>query len=243
MTLPAYSSLLRSPLLALAVVGWLLITAGYAGAQAPRAGDAAAAAKQPGNESANLLAIGQRIYREGMRPSGQPLTGIGPVQAARGGKDAACAACHRRSGYGASEGKFVIRPIIAPALLQEQTVAVTAPRIKARLGVSQRPPYTDVTLARAIRGGVDAAGKPLDPVMPRYALNDEEMKALTVTLWGEPTREDRHDTCNRQVCVPWPPSRGASCLAGRSRAPVAQFQSRTGAHGRSSARKAIAPRS
>ena len=90
----------------------------------------------------------------------------------------ACATCHRRSGYGTSEGRFVIRPIIGPALRQEQTVPVHSPRVKARLGTSQRPPYTEALLARAIRSGIDAAGKPLDPAMPRYALSDAEMKAL-----------------------------------------------------------------
>jgi hypothetical protein len=49
--------------------------------------------------------------------------------------------------------------------------------------VRHRPSYDEVTLARAIRGGIDAAGKPLDPVMPRYSLNDVEMKVLTGYLF------------------------------------------------------------
>ena len=132
---------------------------------------------------ATQLAIGQRLYREGIRPSGEPLTSVGSVQAKRAGKDAACAACHRRSGYGMSEGRFVIRPIIGPALTQEQTVPVRSPRVKARLGSSQRAPYTDALLARAIRDGIDASGKPLDPAMPRYVLTDVEMKALVAYLF------------------------------------------------------------
>ncbi|MDH5539824.1 MAG: c-type cytochrome, partial [Rhizobacter sp.] len=101
-----------------------------------------------------------------------------------GGKDAACAACHRRSGYGTTEGRYTIRPIIGPALLQQQVVPLYSPRIQSRLGTRQRPPYTEDLLARAVRTGIDAAGKPLDSVMPRYALSDEEMKALSAYLFS-----------------------------------------------------------
>ena len=57
---------------------------------------------------AALLALGQRLYRDGMRGSGEPLTALGAAQTRLSGKDAACATCHRRSGYGTSEGQFVI---------------------------------------------------------------------------------------------------------------------------------------
>ncbi len=144
---------------------------------------AQAAAPEASGDAAQL-ALGQRIYREGIGASGQALRAVGAAQAALGGKDAACATCHRRSGFGSSEGRFVIRPIIAPALLQEQSVALHAPRVKARVGTSQRPAYNEALLARAIRGGVDAAGKPLDAVMPRYALSDDEMKALSAYLFS-----------------------------------------------------------
>jgi Cytochrome c len=149
-------------------------TAAVGSASAP-AGDAQLAAR---------LAIGQRIYRDGVRASGEPLTAIGAAQAKLSGKDVACVACHRRSGYGTSEGRFVIRPITGPALQQEQTVAVHGPRIKALLGTTQRPPYTEASLARTVRGGVDAAGKALDALMPRYELTDEEAQALTAYLFS-----------------------------------------------------------
>jgi cytochrome c553 len=157
----------------------------FMAADVVRAQDAPVA--DPGSDAAQLaarLALGQRLYREGIGATGQPLKALGAAQTALAGKDAACATCHRRSGYGTSEGKFVIRPIIGPALLQEQTVPVQAPRVKARVGVSQRPPYSEALLARAIRTGVDAAGKPLDAVMPRYTLSDVEMKALSGYLFA-----------------------------------------------------------
>ena len=133
------------------------------------------------NEAA--FAMAQRLYREGLGASGEPLSALGPAQTRLSGKEAACVTCHRRSGYGTSEGRYSIRPIIGPALLQEQTVPAYSPRIKARLGSSQRPPYTEALLARALRSGLDAAGKPLDPVMPRYNLSDAELKALSTYLF------------------------------------------------------------
>jgi cytochrome c553 len=170
----------RLALLLAAVVACQFVAMDIASAQPARADEHTADAK--------LIALGQRIYREGIRPSGETLTAVGSAQIQRSGKDAACVACHRRSGYGATEGQFVVRPITGPALTHEQTLAVRSPRVKARLGSSLRPPYTEATLARAIRTGIDTAGKPLNPVMPRYALGDEEVKALAAYLFSLSTQ-------------------------------------------------------
>jgi cytochrome c553 len=155
----------------------------FAGAGVGRA-RAADAATDEAEKLIALKAVGQRIYRDGVLPSGEPLVGSGAAQTRLTGKDVACATCHRRSGHGTTEGKFAIRPITAQALLQEDTVTVHSPRIKAQLGTRTRPPYTPDLLARALRGGVDAAGKPLDSLMPRYALSDENMRALSAYLFS-----------------------------------------------------------
>lgn len=162
--------------LAIACLAWPVLVVAQATPAAPN--DAMLSAP------AHLPMLGQRLYREGLRPSGASLTAIGAAQTPLAGKDAACVTCHRRSGFGSTEGRYSVRPIIGPALLQEQTVALHSPRIKARLGTSQRPPYDPLLLARAIRSGLDAAGKPLDPVMPRYVLNDTEMAALSAYLFS-----------------------------------------------------------
>jgi len=143
----------------------------------------AQAADADGQDAASLE-LGQRIYREGIGASGEPLSGIGSARARLSGKNVACVACHRRSGYGTSEGRFFIRPITGPALREDLSVAVRSPRIKSRLGSRPRPAYTEATLARAIRKGVDSAGKPLDPAMPRYAMSDAEMKAIAAYLFS-----------------------------------------------------------
>jgi len=167
---------LRLSILTLVAVGGQLLAAGTVFAQSPPASDAVVDTAQ--------LALGQRIYREGLGEAGQSLKAVGAAQTSLSAKDAACASCHRRSGYGASEGKFVIRPITGPALRQEQTAEVQSVRGKARLGVALRPPYDEALLARAVRTGVDSSGKPLNAVMPRYALGDAEMKALSAYLFA-----------------------------------------------------------
>jgi len=45
-----------------------------------------------------------------------------------------------------------------------------------------RDPYTDATLARAIREGLDSQGRPLSYLMPRFALSDEDMAAVVEYL-------------------------------------------------------------
>ena len=45
-----------------------------------------------------------------------------------------------------------------------------------------RPAYDLALLARALRDGVDAAGRPFDPIMPRYDLSDEDVLNLDAFL-------------------------------------------------------------
>jgi mono/diheme cytochrome c family protein len=132
--------------------------------------------------SPEQLAIGQRIYREGITSSGGPLRAQTAAQTQLSGKTVACVACHRRSGYGSSEGQTTVRPITASALFEAQTLPIHSPRIKAQLGSRQRPAYSPALLARAIRQGLDSEGKPLDSLMPRFALTDEDLGALVAYL-------------------------------------------------------------
>ena len=129
-----------------------------------------------------LVALGQRIYRQGILPSGQALRGEARPGVFRSGSDAACSACHRRSGYGMTEGPVVIRPITRDALFQTQPLTAANPRIEHQLGQLAHPPYDDQTLARAIRSGVDVTGHALSDSMPRYGLSDDEIKPLLAYL-------------------------------------------------------------
>jgi len=45
-----------------------------------------------------------------------------------------------------------------------------------------RPSYTEASLARALRDGIDPAGHKLDPLMPRFVLDDAEIALLASYL-------------------------------------------------------------
>ena len=176
----------KNPWLETRAAGGMLVVALLCGmslmdashAQTAVAARAGAAEVRP----AVLVALGKRIYREAIDSSGTPIKAMGPSGVVLDGKDAACVTCHRRSGYGGSEGKYSVRPVTGPALFEDQTLIEHAPRIKAQLGARLRPAYSAETLARAIRAGTDSSGKPLEPVMPRFPLSDRDLKALAAYL-------------------------------------------------------------
>lgn len=138
--------------------------------------------------------IGEQIYIQGTDSSGEPLQGQteGDIEF----KDAHfnCAQCHRRSGYGSSEGGNYVLPITGTSLFNARNFdhadlfkklfkESQPPLFWARMRSSyQRPAYTDESLARALREGIDPSGRKLSPLMPRYTLNDRDMASLTAYL-------------------------------------------------------------
>ena len=125
----------------------------------------------------------ERLYRQGLLPSGRTLRGDREAGGAVEGAAAACATCHRRSGLGSWEGQIVIPPIIGRYLFRpgaRNVEDVDLPHVQGF--VPHRDPYTDATLARAIRDGVDQQNRKLSYLMPRYALDDATMKALIAYL-------------------------------------------------------------
>ncbi|MDB5777409.1 MAG: hypothetical protein JWP38_3542 [Herbaspirillum sp.] len=128
-------------------------------------------------------ASAQRLYREAILPSGATIRGDRGANGAVEGVDAACVNCHRRSGFGTTEGKFVIPPIAGKYLFRPH--GSRPEDIDFRYGpgfVPKREPYTDATLARAIRDGVGRDGTPLNALMPRFALDDVAMADLIAYL-------------------------------------------------------------
>ena len=129
--------------------------------------------------SADRTAAAQALFRNGILPSGTPLKGTREGGAGVAGKNAACASCHRRSGLGMSEGRIVTPSITGHYLFDpgERPVPEGESSPLAAAAYS-RIRYTDATLARAIRSGVGPTGKPLSPLMPRFALDDATMSLL-----------------------------------------------------------------
>ncbi|HET8748699.1 MAG TPA: c-type cytochrome [Ramlibacter sp.] len=149
-----------------AAIGMLLLALA---AQAGAAGEAPA----PGD----LVARGRALYRAGRRADGSPLVAGRTGGLVLAGAEAACVACHRRSGMGGAEGRSYIPPVTAAALFTPMPAGKGASAIG-----DGRPAYAEASLARALREGVDASGRHLDYVMPRYRLDDQEVRALHAYL-------------------------------------------------------------
>ena len=103
---------------------------------------------------------GLRMYRDGISPSGEPMTALVAGDVPVVGTQFSCENCHGRSGMGAAEGAYIVPPVAA------QFLFVESPQ-------PQRPAYDTDSLARVLRDGVTPSGRALSPqLMPRYSLAD-----------------------------------------------------------------------
>ncbi|MBI4916936.1 MAG: cytochrome C [Acidobacteria bacterium] len=147
-----------------------------------------AAVSAPGADSPSAVeaqrrAAGQTIYRSGILATGGPVRATVQGDVPLSGDQAACITCHRRSGFGSSEGRAIVRPVTGDALYKPVTLGlVGTANLWRSEGEGTRPGYTDETLARALRTGRDSSGRELDPLMPRYDLDDENVAALIAYL-------------------------------------------------------------
>lgn len=85
----------------------------------------------------------------------------------------ACANCHGLTGEGTEEGGLTAPSLIWSALASSHTSALTT---------NERAAYTEATLARAVRKGLDSSGVRLHPGMPQYSLTDEQAADLIAYL-------------------------------------------------------------
>ena len=139
---------------------------------------------EPPVASSAEVELGRRIYMEGILPSGESLTGKRQDAVQVEGAAAACETCHRRSGMGSLEGNIVVPPINGRFLFateENRPIALVDPRAPKNL-TRAHAPYTEESLAKAIRDGVNISGRPMSPLMPHYALSDIEIKAVTAYL-------------------------------------------------------------
>ncbi len=114
---------------------------------------------------------GRAIYLEGVSPTGAPVKAIVAGDTEVDAAQMTCVSCHRRSGLGSAESR-IQAPAVRGSILYRP----------AQSGYHDKPVYDDATLARAIRSGVDPKGKPFDPVMPRYAMDDRSLASLVAYL-------------------------------------------------------------
>ena len=133
----------------------------------------------------DLVAAGRRLYERGVLPSGEAVRAERAGMAVSGA-GAACVVCHRESGMGAYEGTRVVPPVAgrvlyAPVTNDADRRRPRTPEFSERY-VHARPAYDLESLARALRAGTDPEGRPLDWLMPRYALDDDAVAALDAYL-------------------------------------------------------------
>ncbi|WP_082717369.1 MULTISPECIES: c-type cytochrome [Burkholderia] len=122
---------------------------------------------------------GEAIYRHGVLASGAPLRALREGGLRMEGAAAACVNCHRRSGLGAKSGRTTIPPIAGTYLLHASTLGGENPGMPYVESMrSERAAYSDETLARAIRSGIDAQGRQLGYLMPHFVMADDDMAAL-----------------------------------------------------------------
>lgn len=131
------------------------------------------------------LSDAERLYRLGLLASGSPLRGERGAGLVLEGQAAACVSCHRRSGLGASEGGVLVPPIAGRYLGRPEIAPIAeSTTLRAQPFAASQVPYTDATLARAIRSGLGADGRSLNLLMPRYDLDDATMGSLIDYLKG-----------------------------------------------------------
>jgi hypothetical protein len=126
---------------------------------------------------------GWRMYHEGINPDGEPMRATVQGDIPVDGTMFTCVSCHLRSGLGSLEGTVITlptnwgylgRPLVGADMSDSARERLPKPLKQGEF----RPAYDDQSLARAIRMGKDPNGRVLDLVMPRYALDTNEMDTL-----------------------------------------------------------------
>lgn len=135
------------------------------------------------------LRLGERMFRQGILPSGEPMQAVVQRDIPVEGTMFSCQTCHLRSGLGSIEGTIITLPVNGAKLYRTLHVGAEVETKPARSQLAKsfqggdiRPAYTDETLARAIWFGENPGGRELDWTMPRYLLDDRDMEILVFYL-------------------------------------------------------------
>ena len=132
-----------------------------------------------------ILRLGERMYREGILPSGQSMPAFIRGDVEVDSSAFSCSSCHLRAGLGSFEGGGATPPTTGVKLYQPyrrppslNDVADQAGRFVYAKTVIERPAYHRESLASSLRFGVDPAGQIFNDVMPRYPLGERDMSIL-----------------------------------------------------------------
>ena len=136
---------------------------------------------------AEAMALGERMYRDGILPSGEAMRAFVQGDIEVDGSMFSCESCHLRSGMGSIEGTVITLPTCGTWLYKPLVGAEMNPVSQSRVPDRLDPPpfreaYTDRTVARAIWLGKDPNGRELSRVMPRYRMDTSDMDILVYYL-------------------------------------------------------------
>ncbi len=156
------------------------------------------AAEQPAKTFTpeEIQRLGERMYREGLLSTGQPMQSVVKGDIPVSGTAFTCVSCHMQSGLGSIEGGVFTTPTNGRTLYEKRDLPGAGNNRRntgmnmasKKKGVTPiqpptaRPAYTDETLADVLRGGKDPSGRKLDMIMPRYNLNDQDMAIMVAYL-------------------------------------------------------------
>lgn len=149
---------------------------------------AAMAADKPttvaGYTAKEALALGEKMYRKGLLPSGEPIEATVQGDIPVNGTMFTCESCHLRSGLGSVEGTVITLPtngadLYRPYLKGSEMVRPLRENFADRYQkIYLRPAYTDESLARALLLGIDPDGRHLNDIMPQYDLDETNTEIL-----------------------------------------------------------------
>ena len=141
----------------------------------------------PPSPDPSTVELGRRMYDEGINPDGDPMKATVQGDIPVDGTMFTCVSCHLKSGLGSLEGTVITLPTnwgyLKRPLVGSDMSQVARERLPKELRQGEfRSAYDDKSLARAIRMGKDPDGREFDLVMPRYALDTQEMETLIAYL-------------------------------------------------------------
>ena len=133
------------------------------------------------NTHITVQETGKNIYIQGLSADTKPVTAISAGKIKLKGEKASCANCHRRSGFGSSEGGLLIPPVTGKSLFNSREFEYRELQKKVNRPIT-RSAYTRKSLIKAIRYGIDSNGRTLNTLMPRYNINDKDIEQLVSYL-------------------------------------------------------------